>query len=176
MRPDALPDAGLNGGGVYGPLNDGGVKMPAAAETGAGIVDQAGRREEVLPAKVGCGARVLAMVSRGQEGTAETTAKVFLVECVKLLKVNQKTRFQAHREDGKAVLVTFAADDTDAIVLEIEMLDAEIEALGEPEARAVQQLGEELECALESCEEAADLGNAENDWKVACRFRSGEME
>ena len=116
------------------------------------------------------------MVSGRQDGTAETTEEVFLVERVKLLQVNQKTWFQADREDGETVFVAFAPDDTDAVVLEIEMLNAEVEALGEPEARAVQQLGEELQRAIESRKEAADLGNAENDWKVACWFRSGEVE
>jgi hypothetical protein len=65
-----------------------------------------------------------------------------------------------------AVLGAFAAADKDLVLIEIDVLDAKGEALGEAHARAIHEGGGQALIALKLGEDGADLIAAKDDGKA----------
>ena len=130
---DPLPEPGTERGAPDRPLHDGRVEVPAAAEEGAGVVDQAGPGEEVLPAEVGGRSRCLAGEGVRKGHVAVAAQEVFLVQHEKAREVGLERNFEARRDDRQPVLPPLAVHDDDREVIEVEVLDAKVQALGQAE-------------------------------------------
>lgn len=66
-------------------------------------------------------------------------------------------------EDGDPILAALALADDELQALEVDVLHAQPRALEQPQARAVEQRGHELGCAVELVEECRDLVAGEDD-------------
>lgn len=173
---DPLPETGTDRGAPNRPLHDRGVEMPAAAEGGAGVVDQAGPGEEVLPAEVGGRSRGLPGEGVRKRHVTVAPQEVLLVQDEKAREVGLERILEARRDDREPVLLTLAVDDDDRVAIEVEVLDPQVEALGQAETGAVEELADEAKRPLEAAEQGQRLSLAENGRDVPRPPRPAEAE
>lgn len=149
-----------------GPLDDGRIEMPTAAKARAGVVDESRPGEEVLPTEVGGGRWRLTGKGIRERYMAKPAQHVFLVQRAKTQQVGFEWRLEAGRNDCEPVPLALSIDDDDRVVIEVEVLDAEVQALRKAKAGAVEHLADEAKRALEAAEESQRFTLAEDGRNV----------
>ncbi len=126
------------------------VQVVAANGVGPGVSAARASGEDVLPAPVGGGIRVLARQGRREVDPAEAVGDVLIVEIADVVEVVLEPLTAGVGEECRSVFVTLAVADGDVAEVEIDVLDAEAEALKDPHSGAVEQQDDELHGALEA--------------------------
>lgn len=80
----------------------------------------------------------------------------------KATKMGFEWHLEAGGNDCEPVLLPLPVDDNDRMVIEVQVLDAEVQALGQTEAGAVEHLTYEAKRALKAAEEGERLTLAED--------------
>jgi hypothetical protein len=166
MAADVLFDAGQVGSAVDGTLQATGVGVMAAGGPIAGIRGQARGGEEVLPHPFRFGERVFAFEGVGQRDQAVAFLESLLMEEVDTLHVFAEGGDEVLGEHGEAVLEAFAVTNDNLALAEVDVLDAQAEALHEAQPAAIEELGRELVGAGEAAHELLDLFPSEDSGEV----------
>jgi hypothetical protein len=132
--PGRPPDASLHGG-----LGE----VVSADDPGPGVDGPTARREEVLPAGLSVGLGVLDGQGEGEMHPAEAVAEVGFVEGAHVLDLAAEPFDRGRRQDRGPVLPALAVAHHDRGLVEVDILDAQPQALHQPEARSVHHAGGE---------------------------------
>jgi len=141
---------------------------------GDGIDGRGGGLEEVLPGPVGAGARVLARECGGEVDGAGALGEVAVVTRAMQVEVVDQGFLEARRQDGDSVFLALAIADDDLLEIEVEVFDAQAQALGEAHAGAVEELEEEAVVAWNGFEDATHLVLGEDERMAAAALDADE--
>ena len=128
VTADPAGDAELDDGRAEGSLDDGLVQVMAALDLRAGVDAHVLAREDELPAPVALGARVLPGDGVGQEDVAEAIGEVVGVDAPNAREPGRQRRADDRRKGDDAVALALGVADEDAVVAELDVLDAQAQA------------------------------------------------
>ena len=123
--------------------------------------------KDVLPSPFAVGAGELASDRIRQMNRSEAVREIALVQA---LDAREPRRHRGSHDSGKrndAVLSALRVTDDDAIVSELEILDAQAKSLEQTHAGSVEERREEARRAFHVSDDAADLGAREDGRKAA---------
>jgi len=113
------------------------------------------RRKHELPARLCRGSRVFAIEREREHDTPFTAQEVALVLTLHCQEMSRETLLHGCGKHRHPILPSFATPNHDLVAIEVEIFDAELDTLLEPEARAVQQRHDEPHHAVNVCDEPA---------------------
>src|SRR6266545_3524099 len=148
-------------------LHHGLVQVMSLPDAAASVRVVGGSRENVLPGPLAVGAAVLACQGVRQGGAPEALAQVRQVKLAHPLEMLGKRLLAGTGQHGHPVLAALAVADGDLVALEVDVLDAHVQALQEPEPRAVQQPADEEHHSVQMNEEPPHLIDGQNDRQSA---------
>ena len=128
------------------------VDVVAALAAGAAVGPAALLREDPLPAPLAGRARVLALQGRGSSTRAPAVGEVALVEELRAAQLLAQVGDERLRERRGAVLAALARADGEFASGQVEVEHAEAQALGEPQAGAVEQRSDQPALAVVAVE------------------------
>lgn len=102
------------------------------------------RGKDKLPYPLFVGGRVFFVESEGHLNGAKASGQVFLVNGFCTGEVLAHGRNDAIGEHGDAVVSAFSVVDNDAVILKVNVFDAEAQALHEAESAAIHDLRHEF--------------------------------
>jgi hypothetical protein len=157
MATGGLEDPAAADGGPDGALEGAFGGMVASDDAATGVDRAAGGGEEVLPAELAIGVRILRRQGMGQMGAAVALLDIVPVEGPDAIDLLAQGFFQGAGQQGDAVLRALAVADDEMALAEVDVLDPEAEAFQQSEAGAVEQAGHQSIRAVELVEDGADL-------------------
>ena len=83
--------------------------------------------------------------------------------------------FESFGQEGDAVFIALAVANEDLVEVEIDVLDAEAEALHEAESSAVKELGEKLVGAGHRGKDAVSFVAGHDDRQALCAFGADKL-
>lgn len=135
-----------------------GVVEPVAAELARlAVDDRLWIRERPLPGEAEGSIRVLAREGVGQIGAAATAREVALVPCADAAEVGAQWCNEGVGECRDPILSALSGSDDDLPAIEVEVLDAKLEAFGEAKAGPIEEASHEPGNTLETSEYGGDL-------------------
>jgi len=154
---DALLDPGQAGCLPDGFLQPALVQVMAAHDAAAGVRRQPLRRKDVLPGPLLVGVGVFALQGLGQVDCAIAPGQVVLVQQFHVLEMLLEWRDEAVGQHRYPVLQAHDVADDDGAAVELEVLDAQAQALHQPQAAAVEQFGHQPVHARRALDDARCL-------------------
>lgn len=133
---DGYPSGGLRDG----LLDDRVVQMVAPDDARAGIRGQRAARKHPEPRELAAGVRIFPFECVRQPHASETGLPVDVVQRLSLSQMRAQRIPACFWEQGRAVLAPFATADEDEVVREVHVLDPQLAALGDEEAKAFSLL------------------------------------
>src|SRR5207247_455299 len=115
------------------PLEDGFVQVVSTKLTALAVRVEACGGEDPLPSPFGVGVGVLAGQGEGERDAADTLLEVSIVLLADAGDVRSEGCFHFRGQDSDAILLSLSAADSDFASLEVDVVDAELAALGETE-------------------------------------------
>ena len=113
-------------------------------------IDAAARgRRDVLPGERRSGARHLGPQGKRKIHLAPPGGDLGTVASRDLRELRSQALADAHRQERRAVVVSFAATHHDLVALEVDVFDPQRQAFEQPEAAAIEHLRDEAEGRLE---------------------------
>jgi len=165
MAADSLVDPGIADGLFDRSVNHRVVEMVSANDSGSGIGPAGARREDILPSPIDCGLGVFTGEGGRHVDAAETIGQILLMEVPDPVEVVLEALSAGAWQQGYSVFATLAVTDRDCAESEVDILDAEPEALEDPHPSAIEQHDDELDGAFEAGKEGAHLLSAEDGGK-----------
>ena len=157
----------------HGPLHHRLVEVVAVADAGVRVHVERRRREHPLPRPLGRGVDVLLGERVRQRRSAPAAREVGVVQTADPMQVARQPVARRGGEHGDAVFPALAAPDPDLVAVEVDVLDAEGEALEQAQAGPVQQQAHEARYAAQAREHRPDLGPAQDDRQALGRLGAG---
>ncbi len=174
MRGNALGDGGLGGGVFDGSLDVGLMEVIAAVLAKGRNEGECGGREEPLPYEFFGGVLVLLLELARQERARKVCGKVLSMEAANEVELLADFGQGAGGERDGAVLLAFAVVDGEEHGVEVEAVDAEVDALGEAQAAAVEQESGEVIRGLQVAQHGFEFGPGEDNGDVAVAFGAND--
>jgi hypothetical protein len=166
VASDALSDVRAAGGECDGLLDGAAAGVVAALDAGPRVFRNVTGGEHVLPDPLPAGGRVFPAEGVGEVGGTEAGRQVFLVEAADESDVSSKGFDEAFRQDGDPVTAALSIADKDLAQAEVDVFDAQADALRDAQAAAVEELCREAMGWGEGVDEAGCLRPAEDRREV----------
>jgi len=176
VATDAFLNAGFAGSRFDSALQTGGIQVVTTLFSAARIERASGSGKEVLPDQFTSSVGVFYFEGVGEVDFAETGLQVLFVEKPGALDLTAEVGEDGIGHGGDAVLFPFAIADSDGLVFEINILDAQAEAIHEAQAGAVEKLGHEFMRASEQVDDAQDFIAGQNSGEAFGAFGAGEKD
>ena len=156
-------DAGFEDGLVDGALEDRFVHMVAALGAGLGVAPAALLREHPLPGPFGSAVGVFKEEGFGEGNPAESVGEIAVMDLLDGPEMFAERRLEGFGEHRRSILRAFSAADHDLVTIEIDVLNAEVQAFTEAETGAVHELRGEPRIGFEMGQHRADFVAAHHD-------------
>ena len=163
MRTDPLADSRLTDGLGDGLVDRTGVEVVAACLAGARVDGPMAGREDVLPSPILVGARVLAGQGVREIHLPVALLQILLMNHLHACQVFFQGQYELLGKRRDAVLVSLAVAHREGLHLQVHVLNPESEALRDAQARAVQELDDELMHSGHQCDHASRLLAGQDD-------------
>lgn len=160
--PEGMATGGLEDAGVADRDADGALKgalggVVASDDAGAGVGGESSGGEEILPAELAIGARILLCQSVGEIDAAVSLGEVASMEGLDAIHLPAQGLFERAGQEGDAILPALAVADEDVALAEVDVLDPEPEAFHQPQPGSIEEAGHQPGRAVELIEDGVDL-------------------
>lgn len=170
-----LGDAGGSDGALHGLLHRRGRAVVAFDVAAPWVFRPGLGREDVLPAPLVGRIRVLAFEGRRHGGGAVSGVFVFLPDGTASPELTAEGRLESGGKHRASVFFAFSLPHRDLLIVKVQVLDAESEGLGKPQARSVQEADHEAVWSLHFVEDSLDLLRREHHGQPVRLLRPVEV-
>jgi len=150
--------------------------MMTALQTGSRVKGTFGSRKEVLPDEFAAGIGVFDFEGVGEVDLSKTGSQVFFVKEAGAFDLAFQIGDDGFGQGGDAVLFALPVADGNCPVVEIDILDAQADAIHQTQAAAVEQLSHEFVDALKLGDDAQDFIAGQDGGKTFGAFGAGEED
>lgn len=168
-------NAGGSGGQAHGFLERAWVGMMSHGFFADGVGGEVGGGEEVLPVQLAGGVGVFFCQGVGQVYFAVAVFEVLLVGAGDVLELLAQGGDECFGQHGGPVVFAFAIAHDDLSESEVDVFDAQAQALHEAQPAAVEDLGHELGCAAHVFDDGACFGGGEDGGQGARFFGADDV-
>lgn len=155
---DGFIEPGGFGGAFDGALQGAGVDVMSAQAAGLGIFRDARGGKNVLPDPGLGGSRIFQGQRERQVDLTEPVGEIHIEGMPDAGEVGDQGGGQRCGEDSVAIFGPFAIAHENLVLFEVDIFNAQVDALHEAKTAAVEQLGHELLDSLEAFEYGARFG------------------
>jgi hypothetical protein len=138
---DGLVDSGLAGSGVDGALQHRFMEVKALRRAKARVPADPRRRKNPLPSPLPIGVWVLLRQCVRELHASQTLFQITLVDPADAIQMDRERLLDCTWKHGDAVLVALALPNQDLVAMELDILDAQGQALHQPQARPIEDHG-----------------------------------
>lgn len=176
VRGDALLNLCEGGGIADGFLQGGFVNVMAANDSCFGVGVERGGGEDVLPNPLFVGSGDFFVEPIRHVDRAVSAREVFLVDGFYAGEVFFERGDEAFGEGGCAVISAFPIIDEDAVILEVNIFDAQAQTFHESQSAAVHDLRHEFVAAIKVGDDGAGFVFGEDGGDALASFGADESE